>query len=159
FRRLDTDGDGKLSGDELPTALRADLPRWGADRNGAIGPDEFRRYFAARVRDARTAPTGAPNGARPAALPAWFADLDADRDGQVALHEWRAAGRPTEEFRRMDRDGDGLLTPREVLAFEAEKAQAAKATAESPVSGSRGKTTAMSGARLAAGGAGPSSVG
>ena len=53
-----------------------------------------------------------PNG-----LPQWFVDLDTDRDGQIALHEWRKAGLPIEEFMAMDLNGDGLLPPDEYLRF------------------------------------------
>jgi Ca2+-binding EF-hand superfamily protein len=55
--------------------------------------------------------------APPAAVPDWFQDLDADRDGQVSLSEWRAGGRPLSEFREDDPDGDGLVTQREYLGL------------------------------------------
>ena len=52
-----------------------------------------------------------PKAAKPdVALPSWFAALDADADGQVALSEWRKARKPIEAFQEMDLDGDGLLT-------------------------------------------------
>jgi hypothetical protein len=50
----------------------------------------------------------------PVQLPPWFKELDTDRDGQVGLDEWRAAGRPVEEFSQYDLNGDGLITPDEV---------------------------------------------
>lgn len=50
------------------------------------------------------------------ALPAAYAAGDRDRDGQIALHEWKAwRGRAAiAEFRALDRNGDGFLTPREL---------------------------------------------
>ena len=47
-------------------------------------------------------------------LPDWFAKLDADGDGQIALHEW-PADRSMEEFAKYDLNGDGFITPQEVL--------------------------------------------
>jgi hypothetical protein len=50
-------------------------------------------------------------------LPAWFFQLDTDGDGQVGLYEWVKGGRPVEEFRKIDRNGDGFLTAAEVLRY------------------------------------------
>jgi hypothetical protein len=61
---------------------------------------------------------GAPKpAAKPPELPAWFAEYDADRDGQVGLYEWRKKGRTIAELLPMDQNGDGYLTSRELLAF------------------------------------------
>jgi hypothetical protein len=49
----------------------------------------------------------------------WFQQLDTDHDGQVGLYEWRAGGRPISEFDKRDLNGDGFLTPEEVLKYEA----------------------------------------
>jgi EF hand len=62
-------------------------------------------------------------GKLPRGLPDWFAKLDTDGDGQVGLYEWRKAGRPVDEFARMDLDGDFLLTPEELLSFLAEQSR------------------------------------
>jgi Ca2+-binding EF-hand superfamily protein len=48
-------------------------------------------------------------------LPPWFHDLDTDQDGQISLPEWRAGGKKLDEFRKYDRNGDGVLTAEEVL--------------------------------------------
>ena len=45
----------------------------------------------------------------------WFEDLDIDKDGQVALWEWRRAGKDMEEFASYDRNDDGFITPEEAL--------------------------------------------
>src|SRR5262249_15447941 len=52
-----------------------------------------------------------------AGLPDWFAKLDTDKDGQIGLYEWLAAKKPIDEFKDMDRNGDGFLTPEEVLFY------------------------------------------
>jgi Ca2+-binding EF-hand superfamily protein len=58
-------------------------------------------------------------GNLPKELPAWFAQLDTDGDGQVGLYEWKKSGQPLSEFQKMDRNGDGFLTVEEVLAYQA----------------------------------------
>src|SRR6516162_6181318 len=98
FLLLDRDGDGFLGDDEMPPALRSQLRHWDADGNGAIDASEFLSYFEARVARARAEGPPAPGGV----VPRWFAALDADGDGQIALSEWTAAGRPVEEFRLID---------------------------------------------------------
>jgi hypothetical protein len=60
----------------------------------------------------------------PKELPPWFAQLDTDRDGQIGLYEWRAAGRPIQDFLSMDKNNDGFLTVEEVLAYVAEHPEA-----------------------------------
>src|SRR5262249_19550784 len=59
-------------------------------------------------------------------MPAWFKELDLDRDGQVSLYEWRISGRPLAEFQRMDRNNDGFLTVEEVRYYEKHVRSAAR---------------------------------
>src|SRR4029077_16432070 len=54
-------------------------------------------------------------GKLPKELRAWFKELETDGDGQIGLYEWKASGRPLDEFMKMDRNGDGFLTVEEVL--------------------------------------------
>jgi hypothetical protein len=49
------------------------------------------------------------------ALPSWFKKLDSDQDGQIAVHEWRQAGRNLDEFRQFDLNDDGFITAEEAL--------------------------------------------
>jgi hypothetical protein len=60
-------------------------------------------------------PTFHRPGKLPKGLPDWFAKLDTDQDGQVGLYEWKEAGRPLDEFRKLDRNGDGFITVEEAL--------------------------------------------
>jgi hypothetical protein len=53
-------------------------------------------------------------------LPEWFTRLDEDGDGQVGLYEWKKAGRPIAEFLEMDRNHDGFIEAKELLAHLAE---------------------------------------
>ena len=50
-------------------------------------------------------------------LPTAYTPHDANKDGQVAMHEWNRA--KLAEFLLLDRNHDGFLTPRELLAAQA----------------------------------------
>jgi hypothetical protein len=88
----------------------------------------------------QTAPQGTQNqpqqpvairfGKLPPGLPGWFVQFDTDKDGQVGLYEWRAEGRPVDEFTAMDRNGDFLLTPEELLRFVAQRSRQRPAAAD-----------------------------
>ena len=56
-------------------------------------------------------------GTIPKGVPAWFAELDTNKDGQVSLYEWRKAGRKTDDFLKYDLDGDGFITASEILRY------------------------------------------
>jgi hypothetical protein len=142
FRRLDRDGSGFLEPAEWPDRLRALAARYDADRDDRISRDEYRAYFEGRgvtvietgpaqpvpvVRQSSAPAGGTPPvepfvgpiryGHLPPGLPAWFVELDADKDGQIALYEWRQAGRSLNDFLVMDLNGDGLLPPDEYLRY------------------------------------------
>jgi Ca2+-binding EF-hand superfamily protein len=129
FRRRDRNGDGRLDLDEMDEDLRAERDRWDANGDGFIDLAEFKNYLRARrARERETVRVGVgwptrPPRAPPAAdlhpkLPPWFREYDSDGDGQVSLYEWRAAGQPIDKFLAMDFNGDGFLTPDEVLPPE-----------------------------------------
>jgi Ca2+-binding EF-hand superfamily protein len=50
-------------------------------------------------------------------VPDWFNQMDTDGDGQLSLQEWLKAGKSLAEFRKFDRNDDGLVTAEEVLRF------------------------------------------
>jgi hypothetical protein len=56
----------------------------------------------------------------PAGLPGWFCERDANRDGQVAMHEFAVewSDELAIEFQKVDFDNDGMLTPKECLASQ-----------------------------------------
>lgn len=85
-----------------------------APAESEFAPDEERDG----KEPAEPRPFVARYGKLPADIPAWFGELDTDRDGQVSLYEWRVSGRPVAEFQRMDRNNDGFLTVEEVRFFE-----------------------------------------
>jgi Ca2+-binding EF-hand superfamily protein len=67
-----------------------------------------------------------PDGAVTRGLPRWFQDLDKNKDGQISLREWREAGNDPEEFRKLDINGDGFITPPEALRYLKGRSRPAK---------------------------------
>ena len=147
FRRLDTNGDGKLNESEMSDRLKSNLAKWDKNSDGLIDMLEYREFyresFAARMGgggggggnagdptargiasifieeeelDRKTIVFRA-GGKMPAGLPSWFKELDdnGDKDGQVALWEWRRGGRPLDEFKEWDLNDDGFITPEEAV--------------------------------------------
>jgi hypothetical protein len=157
FAKLDRDGDGDLSSAEMPDALRAAGARWDANGDGKINAEEFAAFHQDRLRslselvaagkidlglkrggpmppepskiietdDSR--PLVLRAGKLPAGLPAWFFQIDANKDGQITLFEWRKAGRTPEDFALIDTDNDGFATAEEVLRHMARLRDAGEA--------------------------------
>jgi Ca2+-binding EF-hand superfamily protein len=134
FAMRDRNGDGFLNPDEMPEQLRAELGRWDTNRDNLISLDEYKYYFATRMQGGRggnqqnnsivtiieeedldTRPVVFRAGRLPKELPSWFKELDIDRDGQVALYEWRLGKKEIDEFADWDRNNDGYITPEEAL--------------------------------------------
>jgi len=120
FLQLDVNHDGVLSGSEIPTEFRA-----AANERGVIDAETFAKLFQDIVKKYRDGQLTAASINAPrmqsltGALPGWFTALDPDGTGRVTLARWRAAGRKVAEFERMDTNGDGVLTWREVRALQA----------------------------------------
>lgn len=116
FKRMDTNGDGKITKDELPEPARERfermLERADKDGDGAISREEF---------ESLGPPPGAgprPGGPRPGFAPGppigVFRALDADGDGKLSASEIEAA---SAALKKLDKDGDGEVSFREVLAL------------------------------------------
>ena len=68
--------------------------------------------------------TSAPPRSRPAAGPSWFRKMDRNRDGDVSPREFLGT---REQFDRLDRDHDGLLSPDEAKEASAGRPAQVKA--------------------------------
>ncbi|HLJ97486.1 MAG TPA: EF-hand domain-containing protein [Gemmataceae bacterium] len=91
----------------------------GADPQSQAGGLPFFYFDNSQVpiEEERKPPVVYRYGKLPKELPSWFEQLDSDKDGQVALYEWKASGKSLQEFDEMDRNKDGFLTVDEVLHF------------------------------------------
>ena len=105
--RFDVNKNGRLEPSELHS-LGIPTGQIDVDRDGELTRDEIFAVVSQMQSEAGDLTEG---------LPGWFYELDADRDGQVAMHEftttWTTDKR--QEFSSLDINKDGLLTSSEVL--------------------------------------------
>ncbi len=151
FRVLDRNGDGVLELEELTTKLREVRVRVDIDGNGRIDKDEYRTHYQTQViagaeamaaRDSRDKKSDPKSAASTTTndFQQILTVADTDKDGQIALHEWRKAGRPIEVFMKMDLDEDGLMTRIEFARYTDQIEQENKAEV---MKAEEMKTTAM----------------
>lgn len=107
FDRLDANGDGAITFEELQSHRDAMLERVDANGDGVVSRDEMQ----ARVAE-RQSKRAERAGQR-------FERLDANGDGMVDRDERRAAAEA--RFERMDRDGDGRITREEARELREER--------------------------------------
>jgi Ca2+-binding EF-hand superfamily protein len=131
FEFLDADHDGRLSQRELRSAW-ARLAEWDAGRQGYITrakvPMQFQLILSyGQPRAPANLIVGGPGAATPDPArvarvlapprgPLWFRKMDRNGDGDVSPREFLGTA---EQFRKLDTDGDGLIS-----IEEAEKADA-----------------------------------
>ncbi len=118
FSVIDTNLNGQLSVREMRTAwsrvkglckggkglAREDLPR--RVRIDLTEGENFNRGVPVAVGGPR------PLSMFVGAAPAWFAKMDRNGDGDISASEWLGS---EEEFKRLDLDGDGLLSVAEAM--------------------------------------------
>ena len=131
FSRLDANGDGKITRDEMGEKARM-VDHADKDGDGAVSIDEFRRFLKERQkrqherregdgrdegRPGRDKHRDRPEGRRgrgegpPGRTPPLMAALDTDRDGRLSRDEIARAPKVLERF---DRNQDGFLDAREL---------------------------------------------
>lgn len=131
FELFDLDRDGRLGQRELRTA-RARLAVWDRDGDGCIIRAEIPRQFLLTISHGNPQfadRTAGPPGYGPASRsmlpkrgPLWFRHMDRNGDGDVSPREFLGTA---EDFKRLDTDGDGLIS-----VEEAERAERQRKNAE-----------------------------
>ncbi len=129
FKELDKDNDGSLSEEETKRAddrMKERLKEAGLELRPGLKQSDFAK-IAEKVDELRQKERetrgdgGRGSSGKPkektkvnVALPTTYSAVDKDGDGQIGLYEWERS--KFAEFRALDRNGDGFLSPRELLA-------------------------------------------
>ena len=159
FAQYDKNGDGKLDMAEYKGYM-AERFAGGPNGPGGFGqvqpiqqqPDYNAQFGggsgrgqAKREEEDTTRVSVSRFGKLPKAVPAFFTEMDDDRDGMVGLYEWRRHGRKSADFVEMDLNADGYLTADEWLRYNRiaiekrdQESLADKSPAERGVTASRG---------------------
>ena len=98
FQRLDADGDGKITRDEMQTAARRHFLEADADGDGAVSREELKAHADARAQQR---------------VDNIMTRLDRDKDGVISPDELPDGGRALRRFDRADTDGDGAISQAE----------------------------------------------
>jgi Ca2+-binding EF-hand superfamily protein len=130
FELADTDGDGRLSVRELRNMVKL-LDQLDQDGDGLLAPSEVPRHYrgtfeqgavGSQRSDLRQFVTFSISGRRSTPPPQvrtrgplWFRKMDLNQDGDVSRKEWLGTD---EEFRKIDTDGDGLISVEEAEAYD-----------------------------------------
>jgi Ca2+-binding EF-hand superfamily protein len=120
FDLLDASGDGSLSLRELRTSWSRMKPLARSD-NGLSRQDVSRRLDVSigqaqrRIRVVPGQPRRATVAGRTKATPLWFQKMDRNQDDDISPREFIGSD---EDFRKLDADGDGLISATEATQLE-----------------------------------------
>ena len=132
FAKMDANGDGKVDVNEYKAytsqrfANGGGMGAPGGPGGGTMVPpqQEFNPTPSGggrnrdRAEDEDTTRVSVSRfGKLPKEVPAFFTEMDDDRDGMIGLYEWRRHGRKSADFVEMDLNADGYLTADEWLRF------------------------------------------
>jgi len=119
IRKFDTDGDGKVTKEEMGDKARH-FDRLDQNQDGSVTKEEASAHFqrkgqrggewGGRDRDRQRGERQNREGQNRRFKPPIMEKLDKNGDGKITKEEWTAA------FNEMDKDGDGALTVRELMA-------------------------------------------
>ncbi len=128
FTELASSARGRLGRRSLQS-LSQWLDQVDQNGDGLVEPAERLPRLAISIQSGRAAIAGGTSGvfvpndfrtrsiiASPSESPGWFGRMDANRDGDVSRREFIG---PLADFRRMDADGDGLLSATEAKSVAA----------------------------------------
>lgn len=132
LKEADTNGDNLVSEQELASFLaRRAGSSESADADSSTRSTSSVTSVSSPVQSARIVGSPLRSGQRsfrfltarerlPEGLPSWFAQKDADADGQVMMVEWAAVwtDEQIDAFAAIDRNQDGIITPKEALASD-----------------------------------------
>jgi Ca2+-binding EF-hand superfamily protein len=127
FGILDLDRDRRLGAREVMRTVDR-VTSWDSDGDGRVSADEIPYHFQVTIaRGGLLGVTGEGAGAAaarsivkagPAVGPDWFQKMDRNHDGDVSRREFLG---PRDQFDRLDRDQNGLIDPDEARSSVAGK--------------------------------------
>lgn len=132
LKDFDGDNDGKLSAEELKSMPRIPVDRLDTDGDGALSRDELsvgmdRMRKMAEMQGGKGLPKGLKGNDERVNARQMFDDQDADADGRVTKEE--AGGVLADRFGEIDSDADGKLSVQEVETALGTTDQPSKPTA------------------------------
>jgi Ca2+-binding EF-hand superfamily protein len=110
FKKMDTDGDGKISADEFAAAHKEKFQKMDTNGDGKLSPEEMKAGFekGAKMMGKSAGPY------KEEAVAEKIKMMDTNNDGYISEDEFMAGQKTM--FDKMDTDHDGYLTKSELKA-------------------------------------------